>query len=74
MNEGDGLGPQLGLAGIPAAAESADVARALEIALYEGARVHIAHVSCASSRGGHRGGPGSWRRRSPARRRRIIWC
>ncbi|MBI5871304.1 MAG: dihydroorotase [Actinobacteria bacterium] len=48
MNEGT-VSAQLGLAGIPATAESADVARNLEIALYEGARVHIAHVSCARS-------------------------
>ncbi|MHB1361447.1 MAG: dihydroorotase [Thermoleophilia bacterium] len=48
MNEG-GVSAQLGLAGIPCTAESADVARALEIALYERGRVHIAHVSCARS-------------------------
>lgn len=48
MNEGM-VSAQLGLTGIPATAESADVARNLDIALYEGARVHIAHVSCARS-------------------------
>jgi dihydroorotase len=48
MNEGT-VSAQLGLAGIPAAAESADVARNLAIAAYEGAKVHIAHVSCAGS-------------------------
>jgi dihydroorotase len=48
MNEGE-ISARLGLAGIPGPAESADVARSLEIALYEGARVHIAHVSCARS-------------------------
>jgi len=48
MNEGT-VSAQLGMAGIPASAESSDVARNLDIALYEGARVHIAHVSCAGS-------------------------
>ncbi len=48
MNEGR-VSAQLGLAGIPCAAETADVARNLEMALYEGARVHIAHISCARS-------------------------
>ncbi|MDO8736433.1 MAG: dihydroorotase [Thermoleophilia bacterium] len=48
VNEGT-VSAQLGLAGIPGTAESSDVARNLDIALYEGARVHIAHVSCARS-------------------------
>ncbi|MFA5808895.1 MAG: dihydroorotase [Thermoleophilia bacterium] len=48
MNEGE-VSACLGLAGIPCASESADVARNLEIALYENARVHIAHISCARS-------------------------
>ncbi len=48
MNEGE-VSAQLGLAGLPCASESADIARALEIAVYESARVHIAHVSCARS-------------------------
>lgn len=48
MNEGE-VSAQLGLAGIPCASESADIARVLEIALYEQGRVHIAHVSCARS-------------------------
>lgn len=48
MNEGE-VSAQLGLTGIPGAAESAAIARDLEIAAYEGARVHIAHVSCARS-------------------------
>lgn len=48
MNEGE-VSARLGLAGIPAVAESADVARSLEIAAYESARVHIAHISCAGS-------------------------
>lgn len=46
MNEGE-VSARLGLAGIPAAAEAAAVARDLEIATYEGGRVHIAHISCA---------------------------
>lgn len=48
MNEGE-ISARLGLAGIPCASESADVARNLEIALYENARVHIAHISCNRS-------------------------
>ncbi|MFA5801866.1 MAG: dihydroorotase [Thermoleophilia bacterium] len=48
MNEGE-VSARLGLAGIPCASESADVARNLEIALYENARVHIAHISCIRS-------------------------
>jgi dihydroorotase len=50
MNEG-AVSAELGLAGIPCCAESAAVARDLEIAAYERARVHIAHVSCAASLG-----------------------
>ncbi|MEK7816722.1 MAG: dihydroorotase, partial [Actinomycetota bacterium] len=46
MNEGE-VSARLGLAGIPAAAEVAAVARDLEIAAYEGGRGHIAHISCA---------------------------
>ena len=48
MNEGE-VSARLGLAGMPAAAETADIARALETALYAGGRVHIAHVSCGRS-------------------------
>ena len=48
MNEGE-VSARLGLAGISCASESADVARNLEIALYENAPVHIAHISCARS-------------------------
>lgn len=40
---------QLGLGGIPGAAESVMVARDLLLAEYTGARLHIAHVSCARS-------------------------
>lgn len=46
MNEGE-VSARLGLTGIPADAETADVARSLEVAAYEGGRVHIAHISCA---------------------------
>lgn len=45
MNEGE-VSARLGLTGIPCAAESSMVARDLEIAMYEGARVHFAHISC----------------------------
>ncbi len=48
MNEGE-ASARLGLAGIPAAAETAALGRDLEIAAYEGGRVHIAHVSCSRS-------------------------
>jgi dihydroorotase len=48
MHEG-AVSARLGLAGIPAISESIDIARALEIAGYEGARLHICHVSTARS-------------------------
>ncbi len=48
MNEGE-VSARLGLAGMPAVAETADIARALEVAAYTGGRVHIAHVSCGRS-------------------------
>jgi dihydroorotase len=48
MHEGP-VSAKLGLAGIPAIAESADVARALEVARYEDGRVHLCHVSSALS-------------------------
>lgn len=48
MNEGV-VSAQLGLTGWPCSAEAADVARSLEIGLYEGGRLHIAHVSCPRS-------------------------
>ncbi len=48
MNEGE-VSARLGLAGIPAAAETASVAAALETAAYAAGRVHIAHVSCGRS-------------------------
>jgi dihydroorotase len=44
MHEGP-VSAKLGLAGIPAIAESADVARALEVARYEDGHVHLCHVS-----------------------------
>jgi dihydroorotase len=44
MHEGP-ASAKLGLAGIPAIAESADVARAIEVARYEDGRLHICHVS-----------------------------
>lgn len=50
MNEG-GVSAELGLAGIPCVAETAAVARDLDIAVFESARVHVAHVSCAGSLG-----------------------
>jgi dihydroorotase len=48
MHEG-AVSAKLGLGGIPAIAESADVARALEVARYERGRLHLCHVSAALS-------------------------
>ena len=48
MNEGI-LATQLGLRGIPAAAEEIMVARDLTLAQLTGARLHIAHVSTEGS-------------------------
>jgi len=44
MHEG-AVSAKLGLAGIPAIAESADVVRALEVARYEHGRLHLCHLS-----------------------------
>jgi dihydroorotase len=48
MHEG-AVSARLGLAGIPPVSESTMVARDGALALYEGARVHFQHVSCAES-------------------------
>lgn len=48
IHEGE-LSARLGLTGIPATAETAAIARDLEIAAWEQGRVHIAHVSCGRS-------------------------
>ncbi len=48
MHEGE-VSTRLGLAGIPAEAEVTAVERDLALALLTGARVHIAHISCAGS-------------------------
>ncbi len=48
MHEG-AVSAKLGLGGIPAIAESADVARALEVARYEQGRLHLCHLSTALS-------------------------
>ena len=48
MHEG-AVSAKLGLGGIPAIAESADVARALEVARYESGRLHLCHLSTALS-------------------------
>jgi dihydroorotase len=48
MNEG-AVANQLGLKGIPAAAEESMVARDIELARATGGRLHIAHVSTAGS-------------------------
>jgi len=44
MNE-DAVSAKLGFAGIPAIAESAAIAQALEVARYEEGRLHLCHVS-----------------------------
>ncbi|MGZ4200146.1 MAG: dihydroorotase [Thermoleophilia bacterium] len=46
MHEG-AISAKLGLGGIPAIAESADVGRALEVARYEHGRLHLCHLSTA---------------------------
>ena len=48
MHEGP-VSARLGLTGIPSLCESLDVARTLDIAEYEGAGVHLHHVSTAAS-------------------------
>jgi dihydroorotase len=48
MHEG-AVSARLGLAGIPSVSESTMVARDGALALYEGARVHFQHISCAES-------------------------
>jgi len=48
MHEG-AVSARLGLVGLPAVAESLDVGRALEIAAYEGGRIHVCHVSVRGS-------------------------
>jgi dihydroorotase len=48
MHEGP-VSARLGLTGIPSLCESLDVSRALDIAEYEDAAVHVCHVSTAAS-------------------------
>ncbi len=48
MHEGP-ASARLGLGGIPSLCESLDVARALDIAAYEGAPLHVHHVSAAAT-------------------------
>mgnify|MGYP000843908381 CR=1 FL=1 len=48
MNEGD-MSTLLGMAGIPSVAEEIMVARDILLAKYTGCRIHIAHVSTATS-------------------------
>ncbi|HOT23454.1 MAG TPA: dihydroorotase [Thermoleophilia bacterium] len=48
MHEGP-VSARLGLAGIPSLCESLDVARALDMAAYEAAPLHVHHVSAAAS-------------------------
>jgi dihydroorotase len=48
MREGP-LSAALGIGGIPSVSESTMVARDAELALYESARVHFQHLSCAAS-------------------------
>jgi dihydroorotase len=48
MHEG-AVSARLGLTGIPSLAESLDVGRAAETAAFEGAWLHVAHVSTAAS-------------------------
>jgi len=48
MNEGK-LSVRLGLKGIPSAAEEIMISRNIDLALFTGSRLHIAHVSSAAS-------------------------
>ncbi len=48
MHEGE-VSALLGLAGIPSISESTMIARDAAIAGYEGARIHVQHVSCVES-------------------------
>jgi dihydroorotase len=48
MHEGE-VSAVLGLAGIPAVSESTAIARDCSLALYEGARVHVQHLSARAS-------------------------
>lgn len=48
MHEG-AVSARLGLAGMPSIAESIEVERALEVAAYEDARLHVCHVSTAAA-------------------------
>ena len=66
MHEGE-VSAALGMAGIPAVSESTMIARDCSLALYEGARIHVQHLSAARLGRGdrpRRRRPGS---RSPAR-------
>jgi dihydroorotase len=48
MNEGE-VSAALGMAGVPAVSESTMIARNCSLALYEGARVHVQHLSARAS-------------------------
>jgi dihydroorotase len=48
MHEGE-VSAALGLAGIPSVSESTMVARDAALARYEGARIHVQHLSCVES-------------------------
>jgi len=48
MHEG-AVSARLGLSGIPSICESIDVARSLEVAAYEAARLHLCHLSTSAS-------------------------
>ncbi len=48
MHEGP-ASARLGLTGIPSLCESLDVSRALDVAAYEDARLHVCHISTAAS-------------------------
>ncbi len=48
MHEGE-VSAMLGMAGVPAVAESTMIARDCSLALYEGARIHVQHLSARAS-------------------------
>ena len=71
MHEGE-VSAMLGLAGIPSVSESTMIARDCALALYEGARIHVQHLSARRIGRGDRRAPRTPASRSPARRPRIT--
>ncbi len=73
LNEGE-IASRLGLAGWPAAAEEAIIARDCLLAAHVDASLHVCHVSTAGSRGDHPVGEGQGSSGSPPRSPRTTCC